>query len=111
MAKASPTQRALAHCKAQGWAAAIVERWNQYAKIRQDLFGFADLVVLRPQAIVAVQVTSGSNHAARRTKILAEPRAKMWHDCGGVVEVWSYTKRKTGRYEMRVEEVSFDADV
>lgn len=138
MAKASPTQRALAECKKQGWTAAICEKWNPHSKTRLDLFGFADLVVLRPSfyreatpdelarnddgaadpmwvwadgtiwvkgTIVAVQVTSGSNHAARRTKILAEPRAKLWCDCGGVVEVWSYTKRKTGRYELRVEEV------
>lgn len=134
MAKASPTQRALAECKKQGWTAAIVEKWNPHSKTRLDLFGFADLVVLKPPrlmclefwdaagrgpfrspsttkgTIVAVQVTSGSNHAARRTKILAEPRAKLWCDCGGVVEVWSYTKRKTGRYELRVEEVSFAAD-
>ena len=129
----SPTQRALAHCKKQGWTAAVVERWNQYSKTRHDLFGFADLVVLAapgshviefwdaagrgpirtpsPGAILAVQVTSGANVAARVSKIKAEPRALLWLRCGGRVEVWGYRKVKVKRggkavrWELRVVEI------
>ena len=35
----SPTQRSLQHCRKNGWIAGVVEKWNQYARIRQDLFG------------------------------------------------------------------------
>lgn len=35
----SPTQRLLAHLKALGYHAKFVEKWNAFAKIRQDLFG------------------------------------------------------------------------
>ena len=53
----------------------MVERWNQYAKVRQDLFGFVDILAVRPNEILAVQACAGASHAARRDKILAEPRA------------------------------------
>lgn len=89
----SPTQRALAHCKKQGWTAQVVERWNAYAKVRIDLFGVVDLVVLDGlQGILGVQVTSGSNMAARVTKAKQEPRLRLWLAAGGRFEVWGYRK-------------------
>lgn len=108
----SPTQRALAFCKKNGWTAAIVERWNPYARVRQDLLGFADLVVLDGQGggVLAVQVTSGSNHAARRTKTMAEPRAASWLAAPARIEVWSYSKRgvrgKRKLWELRRERIT-----
>ena len=76
----SPTQRALAFCKAQGWTVQVVERWNQWAGVRQDVFGCIDLLVLDGQGggPLGVQVTSGSNVAARLTKSRAEPRLQQW---------------------------------
>lgn len=89
----SPTQRSLALCKKEGWTAAIVERWNAYARIRQDLFGCIDLLVLDGQpGPLGVQVTAGSSHAARRTKMLAEPRLRAWLEAGARAEVWSWSK-------------------
>lgn len=61
----SPTQRSLAHLKALGYHAKVVEKWNPFAKIRQDLFG-ADVLALKPgEPVLVVQATPGSNHAAR----------------------------------------------
>ena len=58
----------------QGWLIGNVE--CKTGKFSRDLFGFADLIgfrsaraSLRPE-VVLIQVTSGSHHAARRTKIL-----------------------------------------
>jgi len=103
----SPTQRSLAHARAEGWTAAIAERWNPYAKIRQDLLGWIDLIVLRDGEIVGVQTTSGSNHAARRTKILASPTYDAWRRAGGKAEVWTWAKRgprgKRKAWSLRVE--------
>lgn len=62
----------------QGYFCAITERWNQYAKVRQDLFGFIDVLGIRGDIIVAVQTTSGTNVAARLTKIREIPAAKLW---------------------------------
>lgn len=89
----SPTQRALKFCKDQGWTAAITEKWNPHAHIRQDLFGIIDLVVLADSSILGVQVCAGASHAARQTKAESEPRLKTWLLCGGHFEVWSFSKR------------------
>lgn len=93
---ASPTQRALAFCKEQGWTVQIVEKWNQWAKVRQDLFGCIDLVVLdgAGSGPLGVQVTSGSNVAARLTKARAELRLQDWLRSPARFEVWGYSKRK-----------------
>lgn len=89
----TPTKRALKEIRSLGYTAQVVEHWNSFARRRIDLFGFADIVVLTPGSIVAVQVTAGSSHAARRKKILAEPRALAWIRAGGVLELWSFAKQ------------------
>ena len=65
----SPTSRSLKWLRDKGYTVAITERWNSYAKVRVDLFGFADLLCLGDGEIIAVQVTSGANHSARRDKL------------------------------------------
>ena len=92
-ASVSPTKRALAELRKLGFTCAIVERWNQWAKIRQDLFGFCDILYLTGSSIVALQVTSAANRSARRNKILAEPRALAWVKSGGLIELWSVAKQ------------------
>jgi hypothetical protein len=112
----SPTQRTLELFRKNGWTVAIVERWNPHARVRQDLFGFIDLVVLDATSIVGVQATSGTNHVARRKKILAEPRAKLWLQHGGLIWIVSWAKkgkrgkRKTWQYRMEsIKLENFDA--
>lgn len=116
----SPTQRTLAECRKRGLTAQVVERWNQHARVRVDLFGVIDLVAivppdgdilsgqqLRAGAILGIQATTGPNHASRRTKILAEPRAREWVDAGGRLELWSWSQRgaagKRKLWTLRVE--------
>jgi hypothetical protein len=89
----SPTQRALAECKRRGWTCQVVERWNPYARKSIDLFGVIDIVAITPNGILGIQVTSGTNHAGRRQKIIAEPRAADWTYAGGLFELWSFAKR------------------
>jgi hypothetical protein len=101
MAKTSPTARALAELRKLGALAQVVERWSQFAKVRQDLFGFVDLLYVLGANIVAVQVTSGGNHASRKAKIVAEPRARVWLEAGGLIELWSYSlKGKVGKRKL-----------
>lgn len=69
----TPTQRSLALLRERGYHATVVERWNPYARIRQDLWGFADILCLKPGEILAVQTTSGSNVSGRLKKIAASP--------------------------------------
>ena len=103
----SPTQRALAICKSRGWTAGIVERRNpKLLHVTHDFLGVFDLIACHPSlGLLAVQVTSGANHAARETKIELEPRALVWLQSGGRAEVWSFARRgprgKTKRWTLR----------
>src|SRR5574338_170083 len=93
MARVSPTHRTLVECRKRGWDAQVVERWNQWAKVRQDLFGVIDVVCITPSGILGIQACAGSSHAARRAKVLAEPRAERWVRAGGDLAVWSWAKQ------------------
>lgn len=90
----TPTQRSLARLREAGYTVAIVERWNPHAKIRQDLFGFADLLAIRTGEIVLVQTTTAVNIAARRKKIREEPRYLLWLAAGGKVLLHGWRKVK-----------------
>ena len=74
----TPTQRSLQLLRDEQWLVAIVEKWNQWAKVRVDLFGFGDLLALRGETALIVQTTSGSNVAARIAKIQASAEARVW---------------------------------
>lgn len=74
----NPTARSKRRLEAEGYTVALTERWIPQARRRVDLFGFGDLLAIRPAACIAVQSTSGSNLAARVAKILAEPNALRW---------------------------------
>lgn len=108
----TPTQRARDFCKKQGWIVGKADRWNPYAKVTNDLFGFIDLIVLDGLGggPLGVQVTSGSNHAARVTKIRAEPRHEAWLRSPARIEVWSFSKKgergKRKLWELRREVVA-----
>lgn len=108
----SPTARTLEECRKRGWVAQVVERTIGRTFIKQDLFGCIDIVALtKPddgllgvRGTVGIQATSGSNHAARRDKILAEPRMLSWLEAGNRLELWTWAKRgKTKRWTLRVE--------
>ena len=55
--------------RSRGYTCEVTEKWNPFAKIRQDLFGFVDVLCLGDGEIVGVQATSADNVAARVRKI------------------------------------------
>ena len=65
----TPTQRSLAYLRDLGYIAQVVERWNPWAKVRQDLFQIIDILAIGYGETIGVQCTSGSNVAARVRKI------------------------------------------
>lgn len=108
----SPTQRTLRNLRQQGAICGIVEHWNSFACIRQDLFGFIDLICLLPdRGIVAVQCCS-TDHAKHKQKILDNEVAPEWLKSGGKIEIWSWRKTKVKRggiavrWTPRVEEIT-----
>ena len=86
----SPTARSLELLRELGYTAKVVEHWNQYAKIRQDLFG-VDILALKPgEPVLIVQATTGSNHAARREKLEAGLFVELWKGAGAQIDVWNW---------------------
>ena len=72
----SPTQRTLAKLRDDGWSVVeVVEYWQHHSKRRKDLFGIWDILAVGPEGTLAAQTTSGSNMAARVTKITKEHAA------------------------------------
>ena len=93
----SPTTRSKADLEADGWTVAIVEKWNPHVRIRQDLFGFADLLAMKAgETPLLIQVTS-TGWASRVQKILDEPRAELALQSGFRIEVHGWRKLKVKR--------------
>lgn len=72
----SRIQRSLKKLRKEKWVVGITEKWNSFVGIRQDLFGFVDLIAVSERGTMAVQVCAGQGDVAKHlTKIAAEPRA------------------------------------
>jgi len=96
----SPTSRSIKLLKDDGWLPAVVERWNPHARIRQDLFGFADILAIQPgKEPLLVQVTS-TGWASRIKKIVALPLAATALSAGFRIEVHGWRKLKSNKNRM-----------
>lgn len=94
----TPTQRSLKLLRDDGWTAEIVERWNPHSRTRHDLFGFVDLIAVKAgHKPLLVQVTSGSNTAARIQKIKALETYPLVLAAGFAVEVHGWRKLVSNR--------------
>lgn len=106
MAKQSPTSRSIEVLKEQGYTVAIVERWNPHARIRQDLFGFIDILAIRRDETLAVQATA-SGVSDRIKKIMASELLPKVREAGWKIQVWGWRKSaKTNKYVLRIEDIS-----
>ena len=104
--KTSPTQRSLEYLREQGYLVAIVEHWNPFARIRQDLWGWCDLLAIRENEVLAVQVTA-SAVSDRIKKIQASDTLALVRDANIRIEVHGWRKSaKTNKYVMRIEDIS-----
>jgi hypothetical protein len=89
----TPTERTLKAWRADGWTVAVVEKWNPHVRIRQDLFGFIDLIAIKAGCpITGIQVTA-SGASTRVAKIKEAPASLIWLLAGGNLEVHSWAKR------------------
>ena len=108
----TPTGRSLVYLRELGYTVAVAEKWNPYARIRQDLFGFIDVAAIRADVpgVLAVQCTTRANQAARATKIASFPAARTWLDCGNRIEIHGWAKvgprGKRKLWEVKVTEIS-----
>ena len=64
----SPTQRSLHHLKALGYQARTVERWNAFAKIRQDVWGADREISQRFEMLLRFVVLVDSDQTGARAR-------------------------------------------
>lgn len=103
------TQRSLKHLRQHGYLCQVIERWNAFAKIRVDLFGFIDIVAVERSGLFGIQVTTQNNHATRRNKIQQLGEARTWLEAGGRILIHSWKKKQKGGrqvWEVRIEEIT-----
>jgi hypothetical protein len=102
-ARGSPTKRSLELLRREGYCAAVVEKWNPHARVRQDLFNCIDVVAVRADlaGVLGVQCTSTPNQAARLTKALVTPELRTWLAAQNEFQVWGWHKsRKSRRWQV-----------
>ncbi len=89
----SPSARSLQHLRKLGYYAQVVERYNPFAHVRQDLFGFIDIVAIKgdQNGVLGVQATSADHVSHRKKKSIAQEPLKVWLKAGNrfVVHGWS----------------------
>jgi hypothetical protein len=78
-----------------GYAATKTEHWNHYAKRRQDLFGFIDVLAANDHHLLGIQVSDDSHVAQHRGKVLENKVAQLLA-CHMAIEIWSWGLRLTG---------------
>jgi len=90
--------------ESEGYLVGIVEKWNPHARVRQDLWGFLDLMCAGKD-VVGVQTTTADNMAARRNKIRAHVNYAAVEGAGIRIELHGW--RKAGRrWEVKREVIS-----
>jgi hypothetical protein len=92
----TPTQRSLKYLRDQGYKCWIVEHWNHFARIRQDLFGCIDILAIGNGETLAVQTTSRGNVSARVKKIVENEYYPEMVRSGWKVQVHGWGKLKAG---------------
>ena len=93
----TPTENCLKKLKKEGYTCAIVEHWNPHAGIRQDLFGFIDVLSVKENEVLAVQVTSKKNVTARVKKILQHKNFLPVKQSGIKILIQGWSKEKEGK--------------
>lgn len=108
----SPTVRTLDLLRKEGWLCAVVERYNMHAKLRQDLYGFGDVLAIHAgiKQTMIVQTTTRSNLTSRVKKakhlrsMLICLRAGVW------VQFHGWYKDRSGVWRVAIVKVT-EADI
>lgn len=105
-ASGSPTQRSKAYLENAGYLVAITERWNPHARVRQDMFGFVDMLAVKEGEVLAVQTTSRSNMSARARKIAEHENVAAVRKSGIRIEIHGWARDTKGRWSVKIQDVS-----
>lgn len=93
--KASTNALTARYCALRGWPCETVQSWR--GRVRHDLFGIADSIVLHPLAQLWVQNCSYGTLKKHRDEIEASPHVAQLASQGLWLELWEWRKKKVGR--------------
>lgn len=103
----SVTPRSMTYLQEQGWLAEKVEHpLPGNANTTRDLFGFIDILAVKPGETLAVQVTTTSHQADRITKIANHPNVAAVREAGWAIHVHGWLKNAQGLWVLTVTDVS-----
>lgn len=102
----SPTARTLQLLRERGYRCQVVEQTIPKTFIKRDLFSLWDVLAIRDSETLAVQVTSGSNVAARLQKISESEAIADCRKAGWSLAVHGWRKAANGRWTLREIDVS-----
>lgn len=106
MSSPSPTSRSIKYLSDLGYLVERVEIWNCFSRTRSDLWGFADLLAVKRDEVLAVQVTSRGNVSHRVAKIADNEKVDRVREAGIRLEVHGWSKMASGKWELRVVDCS-----
>lgn len=116
--KKRPTQRTLEMLREEGTTAQVVERWQMIpghpgGGVRQDLFGFIDVIAIQGDVTLGIQCCADSGHSAHVSKCKAEPRCAEWlkgRDRKVEIHSWGLRggKGKPKRWKLRIAQLTYD---
>lgn len=94
----SPTARSLALYRELGAMVAVVERYNHFAKVRQDLYGFIDVLAIVPgeSGVTAIQACAVGDVSKRLTKIQGpkvREKARRWLEAQNHLVILGWGKK------------------
>jgi hypothetical protein len=88
----------------RGMIAVVVEQWNSSRQLRQELFGFVDVLGIGAHGTLAIQATIDSSLMAKVSKIADSEYIGAVCDAGWSVEVWGW-KKINKRWRLNVIDV------
>jgi len=90
-----------------GWVLVeTTERWVPHSPVRKDLFGFGDLLAIRPNEVLVVQVTNTKHQADRIDKIANHSNVAAVREAGIGIHVHGWKKNAKGRWVLTVTDIS-----
>lgn len=102
----TPTARTLAELRKRGYRCQVVEQTIPHTFIKRDLFGLFDVLAIKGPETLAVQVTSGSNVAARAKKIAESEAIGDVRAAGWALAIHGWRLAANGRWVLREVDVS-----
>ena len=108
--KTPSAQLSMREMRKRGYIVAKVEYWNSFTHHRVDLFGLIDLLCLAKNDRIGVQTTSYTHIADHRQKALQSVFLVPILQSGIRYVLHGWKKGKTGRWELKEEEMVLGED-